>query len=108
MVIGRLSLDRRDRLSAGTWFAAGWRHRLRVLPQRVPPGRLAPGARSTNQESAMPRSLKTWTVLPHGKLTEVEANILTVTGQVHMPLGDIPRRMTVVRLKDGRLVIWSA
>jgi hypothetical protein len=33
---------------------------------------------------------------------------MTVTGAVHMPVGDLPRRMTVVRLYDGRLVIFSA
>jgi hypothetical protein len=51
---------------------------------------------------------KTWTVLPHGKLQAVEENILTVVGNIHMPIGDFPRRMTVVRLSDGRLVIYSA
>jgi len=33
---------------------------------------------------------------------------MTMTGAVHMPVGDLPRRMTVVRLYDGRLVIFSA
>jgi hypothetical protein len=51
---------------------------------------------------------RTWTVLPHGKLTEVEAGILTVVGTVPMPLGEFPRRMTIVRLRDGGLVVWSA
>jgi hypothetical protein len=51
---------------------------------------------------------RTWTVLPHGRLHEIAGNILTVTGDVPMPVGDISRRMTVVRLKDGRLVIFSA
>ena len=51
---------------------------------------------------------RTWTVLPHGKLTEVDDGLLTVVGNIHMPLGDFPRRMTVVRLSDGRLVVWSA
>ena len=49
-----------------------------------------------------------WTVLPHGKLSEVEPNILTVTGTIKMLVGDLPRRMTVVRLQNGRLVIFSA
>src|SRR6185295_19817668 len=31
-----------------------------------------------------------------------------VTGTLTMPLGDYPRRMTVARLSDGRLVIYSA
>jgi hypothetical protein len=49
-----------------------------------------------------------WTVLPHGELAEIDDNILTVTGKIHMPLMDLPRRMTVVRLNDSRLVIFSA
>jgi hypothetical protein len=56
----------------------------------------------------MPKSFDEWKVLPHGKLTKVDENILTVTGDLHMPLTDIPRRMTVVRLADGRLVVFSA
>jgi hypothetical protein len=51
----------------------------------------------------------TWTVLPHGKLTRLEDNVLSVTGTMHMPpMGEVERRMTVVRLADGRLVVWSA
>jgi hypothetical protein len=50
-----------------------------------------------------------WTVLPHGKLKRLEDNLLTVTGSLDMPpMGEVPRRMTVVRLNDGRLVIYSA
>jgi hypothetical protein len=49
-----------------------------------------------------------WTVLPHGKLTELDDGILTVVGEISMPLMKLPRRMTVVRLRDGRLLIWSA
>ncbi|HKX43408.1 MAG TPA: hypothetical protein VJO99_19770 [Burkholderiaceae bacterium] len=56
----------------------------------------------------MTPSIEQWKVLPHGKLTEVDENILTVTGDLQMPLTHIPRRMTVVRLADGRLVIFSA
>ena len=56
----------------------------------------------------MTRPLQHWQVLPHGKLTEIAPNILTVTGLIAMPLADLPRRMTVVRLRDGRLVIFSA
>ena len=51
---------------------------------------------------------KEWTVLPHGKLTRLEDNLVTVVGELPMPLGDFPRRMTVARLQDGRLVIFSA
>ena len=56
----------------------------------------------------MPRALQEWTVLPHGHLTQLDDNILTVTGDIHMPVGDFPRRMTVVRLADQRLVIYTA
>ncbi len=48
-----------------------------------------------------------WTVLPHGELIEVNPDILTVVGQIRMPLMNLPRRMTVVRLAGRRLVIWS-
>ena len=56
----------------------------------------------------MPAPLQQWKVLPHGKLTAVDPRILTVVGDLGMPLVDIPRRMTVVRLADGRLVVFSA
>ncbi|HSZ81865.1 MAG TPA: hypothetical protein VLA14_06265 [Polyangia bacterium] len=56
----------------------------------------------------MPGTFKEWTVLPHGKLTKVDDNLLTVVGNLPMPMGEFPRRMTVVRLRDGRLVVFSA
>ncbi|HYP77834.1 MAG TPA: hypothetical protein VER12_17810 [Polyangiaceae bacterium] len=56
----------------------------------------------------MPKPFTQWTVLPHGKLTRLDDNLLSVTGELHMPVGDFPRRMTVVRLHDGRLVVFSA
>jgi hypothetical protein len=56
----------------------------------------------------MPQPQQIWKVLPHGKLTQIDDGLLTVVGDLHMPLGDFPRRMTVVRLRDGRLVIYSA
>ncbi len=56
----------------------------------------------------MPAVLKEWKVLPHSRLTTVEDNILTVVGEISMPAVTFPRRMTVVRLGDGRLVIYSA
>jgi hypothetical protein len=51
---------------------------------------------------------QTWEVLPHGKLVELEPGILTVTGTIRVPLMDLPRRMTVARLADKRLVVFSA
>lgn len=56
----------------------------------------------------MAKTFEKWTVLPHGKLTQVEENLLTVVGDLPMPVGEFPRRMTVARLRDGRLVIFSA
>ncbi len=56
----------------------------------------------------MSEPLTEWNVLPHGKLTTIEDNILTVVGKIPMPLAEIPRRMTVVRLRDRRLVIFNA
>lgn len=51
---------------------------------------------------------KAWTVLPHRKLTRVNGRILTVVGDLKMPLMELPRRMTVVRTNQGGLVIFSA
>jgi hypothetical protein len=56
----------------------------------------------------MPKPFTEWKVLPHGKLTAIEDDILTVVGEIPMPVGDMKRRMTVVRLRGGRLVIFSA
>ena len=56
----------------------------------------------------MAKPFTDWTVLPHGKLTPLDDNLLSVTGVLHMPLGDVERRMTVVRLRDGRSIIYSA
>jgi hypothetical protein len=56
----------------------------------------------------MPKPFTEWTVLPHGKVSRLDDRLLTVVGDLHMPFGDFPRRMTVVRLRDSRLVIFSA
>ena len=48
-----------------------------------------------------------WRVLPHGPLTEVELGLLTVVGQIPMPLGNFPRRMTVVALEEPGTAIFS-
>ena len=56
----------------------------------------------------MPRPFEHWKVLPHDALVEVEDGILTVTGDVPMPLAHLKRRMTIVRLRDQRLVVYSA
>jgi hypothetical protein len=59
-------------------------------------------------EAAMTQPYRRWQVLPHGPLTRVSENMLTVVGQIGMPLLTLPRRMNVVRLRDSRLVVWSA
>ncbi len=56
----------------------------------------------------MTAPLKTWKVLPHGELSQIDEGIWTVVGKIHMPLLDLPRRMTVVRLSNSRLVVFSA
>jgi hypothetical protein len=56
----------------------------------------------------MTAPFKEWTVLPHGKITRVNERIVTVVGELKMPLLELPRRMTVVRLKSGGLAIFSA
>ena len=48
-----------------------------------------------------------WMVLPHGPLEEIEPGLLTVVGQIPMPLGNFPRRMTVVGLPRKRTAIYS-
>jgi hypothetical protein len=58
--------------------------------------------------ASMTAPFKSWTVLPHGELTKIDDNILTVVGEIRMAVGKLPRRMTIVRLADSRLVIFSA
>jgi len=48
-----------------------------------------------------------WTVLPHGPLREIDYGLLTVVGQIPMPLGNFPRRMTVVGLSGKRTALFS-
>jgi hypothetical protein len=56
----------------------------------------------------MPKVLETWTVQPHDPLQEVADGLLSVIGEIVMPLGRFPRRMTVARLAGNRTAIWSA
>lgn len=49
-----------------------------------------------------------WTVGPHGDVENIADGVLSVPGEIVMPLGRFPRRMTVVRLEDGTTAIWSA
>jgi hypothetical protein len=56
----------------------------------------------------MPKINTEWKVLPHGPVKTVDDRILTVEGDIPMPLGKFPRRMTVVGLGRNRSVIFSA
>ena len=49
-----------------------------------------------------------WEVLPHGELEQLADNLWVVEGKLPMPLGETTRHMTIVRLTDGRLAIFSA
>ena len=53
-------------------------------------------------------ALDQWQVSPHGELIEVDEGILTVAGEIEMPLGQFPRRMTAIRLSGDRSLIFSA
>jgi hypothetical protein len=50
---------------------------------------------------------ETWIVPPHGALEPIDDGLLTVEGEIRMPLGNFPRRMTVVALADERVAVWS-
>jgi hypothetical protein len=56
----------------------------------------------------MPKFNTEWKVLPHGPVKAVDDRILTVEGDIPMPLGKFPRRMTVVGLSRNRSAIFSA
>lgn len=56
----------------------------------------------------MTAPFKTWTVQPHGDLTQINEKIWIADGEIEMPLGKFPRRMSIVKLADGGLIIWSA
>ncbi|NIJ19618.1 hypothetical protein FHS95_001287 [Sphingomonas naasensis] len=52
--------------------------------------------------------LEKWEVGPHGPLVDIDQGLLTVAGEIVMPLGRFPRRMTVIALQGGGTAIWSA
>lgn len=56
----------------------------------------------------MPNFNQEWKVLPHGELKAVDDRLLTVEGDISMPLAKFPRRMTVVGLTRNRSAIFSA
>src|SRR5258706_2858018 len=74
------------------------------------PGRTRLSSRTaphSRRNAIMTRPFQDWEVLPHGKLSQIDDNILTVVGEIEMPLTTLLRRMTVVRLNDSRLVRFS-
>jgi len=54
----------------------------------------------------MARAERPWTVTPHGPILEHEPNLWSVAGR--LPGAPIPRRMTIVRRRDGTLVFFHA
>ena len=48
-----------------------------------------------------------WIVGHHGPLHEIEPGLLTVVGEIAMPLTRFPRRMTVVALERNRTALYS-
>jgi hypothetical protein len=53
-------------------------------------------------EKLMAKLNREWIVQPHGELIAVADGILTVEGSIVMPLGKLPRRMTVLALRSDR------
>lgn len=49
-----------------------------------------------------------WVVQPHGPVEMLDEGLASVAGEIAMPLGRFPRRMTVVSLAGGGTVVWSA
>ncbi len=52
--------------------------------------------------------MRPWTVQRYQPIQKVEENLRTVDGDIRIPGGVFPRKMTLVRLADGRVVIHSA
>ena len=52
-------------------------------------------------------SPRPWIVQPHHPIIRVEPNLWTVDGDMRLPGGMFPRKMTLMRLSDGRIVIHS-
>lgn len=48
-----------------------------------------------------------WVVQPHGPVEMLDEGLATVAGEIVMPLGRFPRRMTIVALPRGRSIVWS-
>jgi hypothetical protein len=55
----------------------------------------------------MPGFHTEWTVFPHGPVETIDDGILSAEGEIRMPLGTFPRRMTVAALNGGGTVVFS-
>ena len=55
----------------------------------------------------MAKTPRPWTVIPHGPLEQLEDNLWVVESPVPGPSG-LDRRMSIVRLSDGRLLFHNA
>ena len=55
----------------------------------------------------MPKFHTRWTVYPHGPVEQIDRGLFCVDGEIHMPLGRFPRRMTIVQLDGGRTAVFS-
>jgi hypothetical protein len=55
----------------------------------------------------MPGFHTEWTVFPHGPVETIDEGILSVEGEIRMPPGVFPRRMTVAALRSGGSVVFS-
>lgn len=56
----------------------------------------------------MSRLNRDWVVQPHGPVEMLDEGLASVVGEIDMPLGRFPRRMTVVALASGGTAVWSA
>jgi len=55
----------------------------------------------------MPKLHTAWEVGPHGPLERVDDGLVSVEGEIVMPLGRFPRRMTIITLRRNRTAVWS-
>ena len=55
----------------------------------------------------MPKLNDEWTVLPHGPVRTLAPGLKTVVGQIPLPLGNFPRRMTALALPRKRSLLYS-
>ncbi len=55
----------------------------------------------------MPKFHTSWTVFPHGPVETIDEGILSVEGEIRVPLGTFPRRMTVAALEAGGSLVFS-